>query len=64
MPCPLTNTNYNYCLLYYAEEFTKTPERQDTVTSFHTTGSSKDVMGSTSTLQVITLKRLLSYIDY
>ncbi|XP_039985270.1 KICSTOR complex protein SZT2 isoform X9 [Xiphias gladius] len=29
----------------------KPPDRQDTVTSVHTTGSSKEVMGSTSTLQ-------------
>ncbi|XP_070764616.1 KICSTOR complex protein SZT2 [Enoplosus armatus] len=33
------------------EECVKPPDRQDTMTSFHTTGSSKDVMGSTSTLQ-------------
>nr|XP_033478677.1 KICSTOR complex protein SZT2 isoform X2 [Epinephelus lanceolatus] len=33
------------------EEFVKPPDRQDTLTSFHTTGSSKEVMGSTSTLQ-------------
>ncbi|XP_062252253.1 KICSTOR complex protein SZT2 isoform X5 [Platichthys flesus] len=32
-------------------ECVKTPDRLDTMTSFHTTGSSKDVMGSTSTLQ-------------
>ncbi|KAL6108601.1 szt2 [Pungitius sinensis] len=32
------------------EEYVKHPDRQDT-TSFHTTGSSKEVMGSTSTLQ-------------
>uniref|UniRef100_UPI0037E8BDA3 KICSTOR complex protein SZT2 n=1 Tax=Semicossyphus pulcher TaxID=241346 RepID=UPI0037E8BDA3 len=33
------------------EECVKPPERQDTMTSFHTTCSSKEVMGSTSTLQ-------------
>ncbi|XP_028260407.1 KICSTOR complex protein SZT2 isoform X10 [Parambassis ranga] len=33
------------------EECAKAPDRQDTMTSFHTTGSSKEVMGSTSTLQ-------------
>ncbi|KAI4828703.1 hypothetical protein KUCAC02_022781 [Chaenocephalus aceratus] len=33
------------------EEFVKPPDRQDTMTSFHTTGSSKEGMGSTSTLQ-------------
>nr|XP_043900372.1 KICSTOR complex protein SZT2 isoform X3 [Solea senegalensis] len=33
------------------EESLKPADRQDTVTSFHTTGSSKEVMGSTSTLQ-------------
>ncbi|XP_029606535.1 KICSTOR complex protein SZT2 isoform X2 [Salmo trutta] len=33
------------------EECLKPPERQDTVMSFHTTGSSKEVTGSTSTLQ-------------
>ncbi|XP_067370627.1 KICSTOR complex protein SZT2 isoform X3 [Channa argus] len=33
------------------EECVKPPERQDTMTSFHTTGSGKEVMGSTSTLQ-------------
>ncbi|XP_069378746.1 KICSTOR complex protein SZT2 isoform X8 [Paralichthys olivaceus] len=33
------------------EECVKRPDRQDTMTSFHTTGSSKEVMGSTSTLQ-------------
>ncbi|XP_054872770.1 KICSTOR complex protein SZT2 isoform X6 [Amphiprion ocellaris] len=33
------------------EECAKPPDRQDTMTSFHTTGSSKEVMGSTSTLQ-------------
>ncbi|XP_068449279.1 KICSTOR complex protein SZT2 isoform X2 [Clinocottus analis] len=33
------------------EEGPKPPEQQDTMTSFHTTGSSKEVMGSTSTLQ-------------
>ncbi|XP_036969602.1 KICSTOR complex protein SZT2 isoform X3 [Acanthopagrus latus] len=33
------------------EEYVKPPDRQDTVMSFHTTGSSKEVMGSTSTLQ-------------
>ncbi|XP_053717013.1 KICSTOR complex protein SZT2 isoform X1 [Synchiropus splendidus] len=33
------------------EEFVKPPERQDTVTSFHATASSKEVMGSSSTLQ-------------
>ncbi|XP_054479500.1 KICSTOR complex protein SZT2 [Anoplopoma fimbria] len=33
------------------EECVKAPDRQDTMTSFHTTGSSKEVMGSTSTLQ-------------
>ncbi|XP_047442743.1 KICSTOR complex protein SZT2 isoform X6 [Mugil cephalus] len=33
------------------EECGKPPDRQDTMTSFHTTGSSKEVMGSTSTLQ-------------
>nr|XP_046248822.1 KICSTOR complex protein SZT2 isoform X2 [Scatophagus argus] len=33
------------------EESVKPPDRQDTMTSFHTTGSSKEVMGSTSTLQ-------------
>ncbi|XP_034386743.1 KICSTOR complex protein SZT2 isoform X2 [Cyclopterus lumpus] len=33
------------------EEGLKPPDRQDTMTSFHTTGSSKEVMGSTSTLQ-------------
>ncbi|XP_053286297.1 KICSTOR complex protein SZT2 isoform X1 [Pleuronectes platessa] len=32
-------------------ECIKTPDRQDTMNSFHTTGSSKEVMGSTSTLQ-------------
>ncbi|XP_045905666.1 KICSTOR complex protein SZT2 isoform X11 [Micropterus dolomieu] len=33
------------------EEYIKPADRQDTMTSFHTTGSSKEVMGSTSTLQ-------------
>ncbi|XP_070816668.1 KICSTOR complex protein SZT2 isoform X4 [Chaetodon trifascialis] len=33
------------------EECVKPADRQDTMTSFHTTGSSKEVMGSTSTLQ-------------
>ncbi|XP_041790475.1 KICSTOR complex protein SZT2 isoform X2 [Chelmon rostratus] len=33
------------------EECVKAADRQDTMTSFHTTGSSKEVMGSTSTLQ-------------
>ncbi|KAI4886625.1 hypothetical protein NFI96_012743, partial [Prochilodus magdalenae] len=33
------------------EECMKPPERQDTVLSFHTIGSSKEVTGSTSTLQ-------------
>ncbi|XP_030582788.1 KICSTOR complex protein SZT2 isoform X3 [Archocentrus centrarchus] len=33
------------------EEYVKPPDRQDTMTSFYTTGSSKEVMGSTSTLQ-------------
>ncbi|XP_071005830.1 KICSTOR complex protein SZT2-like [Oncorhynchus clarkii lewisi] len=33
------------------EECLKPPERQDTMMSFHTTGSSKEVTGSTSTLQ-------------
>ncbi|XP_016123628.1 protein SZT2-like [Sinocyclocheilus grahami] len=33
------------------EESLKTPERQDTVLSFHTIGSSKEVTGSSSTLQ-------------
>ncbi|XP_075997679.1 KICSTOR complex protein SZT2 isoform X4 [Genypterus blacodes] len=33
------------------EECLKPPDRQDTVMSFHTTGSNKEVMGSTSTLQ-------------
>ncbi|XP_026201911.1 KICSTOR complex protein SZT2 isoform X2 [Anabas testudineus] len=33
------------------EECMKPPDRQDTMTSFHTTASSKEVMGSTSTLQ-------------
>ncbi|KAG1934136.1 protein SZT2 [Pimephales promelas] len=33
------------------EESLKPPERQDTVLSFHTIGSSKDVTGSSSTLQ-------------
>ncbi|XP_010780650.1 protein SZT2, partial [Notothenia coriiceps] len=33
------------------EEFVKPPDRHDTMTSFHTTGSSKEGMGSTSTLQ-------------
>ncbi|XP_037624889.1 KICSTOR complex protein SZT2 isoform X2 [Sebastes umbrosus] len=33
------------------EECVKPPDRQDTMTSFHTTGSSKEMMGSTSTLQ-------------
>ncbi|XP_041648166.1 KICSTOR complex protein SZT2 isoform X2 [Cheilinus undulatus] len=33
------------------EECVKPPDRQDTMTSFHTTSSSKEVMGSTSTLQ-------------
>ncbi|KAG7228911.1 hypothetical protein INR49_008689 [Caranx melampygus] len=33
------------------EECVKPPDRQDTMTSFHTTGSSKEVTGSTSTLQ-------------
>ncbi|KAJ8418574.1 hypothetical protein AAFF_G00000730 [Aldrovandia affinis] len=33
------------------EECLKPPERQDTVMSFHTIGSSKEVTGSTSTLQ-------------
>ncbi|XP_036427345.1 KICSTOR complex protein SZT2 isoform X5 [Colossoma macropomum] len=33
------------------EECLKPPERQDTVLSFHTIGSSKEVTGSTSTLQ-------------
>lgn len=36
-----------------SEEYVKPPDRQDTMTSFYTTGSSKEVMGSTSTLQVI-----------
>ncbi|XP_031735892.1 KICSTOR complex protein SZT2-like isoform X2 [Anarrhichthys ocellatus] len=35
------------------KECVKPPDRQDTMTSFHTTGSSKEVTGSTSTLQVI-----------
>lgn len=34
------------------EESLKPPERQDTVLSFHTIGSSKEVTGSSSTLQV------------
>ncbi|XP_041861304.1 KICSTOR complex protein SZT2 isoform X2 [Melanotaenia boesemani] len=38
-------------LPHIKEEYMKPPDRQDTVTSFHTTGSSKEVMGSTSTLQ-------------
>ncbi|KAF7647782.1 hypothetical protein LDENG_00166940 [Lucifuga dentata] len=33
------------------EECLKPPDRQDTMMSFHTTGSCKEVMGSTSTLQ-------------
>ncbi|KAM4548799.1 KICSTOR complex protein SZT2 isoform 3-T3 [Odontesthes bonariensis] len=33
------------------EEFKKPPDRQDTVTSFNTSCSSKELMGSTSTLQ-------------
>ncbi|XP_042078063.1 KICSTOR complex protein SZT2 isoform X8 [Haplochromis burtoni] len=33
------------------EECVKPPEKQDTVTSFYTAGSSREVMGSTSTLQ-------------
>lgn len=35
------------------EESVKPAEKQDTMTSFYTAGSSKEVMGSTSTLQVI-----------
>lgn len=35
------------------EECVKPAEKQDTVTSFYTAGSSREVMGSTSTLQVI-----------
>ncbi|XP_059197167.1 KICSTOR complex protein SZT2 isoform X2 [Centropristis striata] len=33
------------------EECVKPPDRRDNMTSFHTNGSSKEVMGSTSTLQ-------------
>lgn len=36
------------------EECAKPADRQDTMTSFHTSCSSKEVMGSTSTLQVTT----------
>lgn len=42
------------------EECLKPPERQDTMMSFHTTGSSKEVTGSTSTLQVNLLNSLHS----
>jgi len=41
-----------YCVCVCSEESLKPPERQDTVLSFHTIGSSKDVTGSSSTLQV------------
>lgn len=37
----------------FLEECVKPPEKQDTMTSFYTAGSSKEVMGSSSTLQVI-----------
>ncbi|XP_070687668.1 KICSTOR complex protein SZT2 [Pempheris klunzingeri] len=40
-----------FALPVIKEECVKPPDRQDTMTSFHTTGSSKEVMGSTSTLQ-------------
>ncbi|XP_069574569.1 KICSTOR complex protein SZT2 [Brachyistius frenatus] len=40
-----------FSLPHIREECVKPADRQDTVTSFHTSGSSKDVMGSTSTLQ-------------
>ncbi|KAF7203797.1 KICSTOR complex protein SZT2 isoform X2 [Nothobranchius furzeri] len=40
-----------FSLSVIKEESIKAPDRQDTVTSFHTTSSSKEVMGSTSTLQ-------------
>ncbi|XP_035504823.1 KICSTOR complex protein SZT2 isoform X3 [Scophthalmus maximus] len=35
----------------FKDDCVQPPDRQDTMTSFHTTGSSKEVMGSTSTLQ-------------
>ncbi|XP_013863525.1 protein SZT2 [Austrofundulus limnaeus] len=40
-----------FSLAVIKEESMKTTDRQDTVTSFHTTTSSREVMGSTSTLQ-------------
>ncbi|KAG7488258.1 hypothetical protein MATL_G00032180 [Megalops atlanticus] len=40
-----------FALPVIKEECLKPPERQDTVMSFHTIGSSKEVTGSTSTLQ-------------
>lgn len=40
------------CVFVFIEEYLKPTERQDTVLSSHTVGSSKEVTGSTSTLQV------------
>lgn len=40
------------CVFVFIEEYLKPTERQDTVLSSHTVGSSKEVTGSTCTLQV------------
>lgn len=51
-------------VVWFLEECVKPPDRQDTMMSFHTTGSSKEVMGSTSTLQVVpSIKKSLTHIQ-
>lgn len=52
---PLRGRLSHVCRLSVStEECAKPADRQDTMTSFHTSCSSKEVMGSTSTLQVTT----------
>ncbi|KAM6921196.1 KICSTOR complex protein SZT2 [Xenentodon cancila] len=48
-----------FCLPVIKEECMKPADRQDTMTSFHTSVSSKEVMGSTSTLQSFSNEELV-----
>ncbi|MBN3298637.1 SZT2 protein, partial [Amia calva] len=48
---PLADSDYVTFMQHILQREQKTLERQDTVMSFHTIGSSKEVTGSTSTLQ-------------
>lgn len=59
-PC-LVCPCFCFLCLVTSEECVKPPDRQDAMTPFHTSGSSKEVMGSTSTLQV-TWKQFFEHI--